>query len=117
MWDLPGPGIEPVSPALAGGFLTTVPPGKPPAASLKNPVLLFLLGVMLVECFTRTDSQFYQSVPIGLMPILPCMCIVHALLYRTIDMINSFKSFRHHYFRWSFEYVYIEMYKRLLLYK
>ena len=24
MWDLPGPGIEPVSPALAGGFLTTV---------------------------------------------------------------------------------------------
>ena len=30
MWDLPGPGIEPVSPALAGGFLTTLPPGKSP---------------------------------------------------------------------------------------
>ena len=29
MCDFPGPGIEPVSPALAGGFLTTVPPGKP----------------------------------------------------------------------------------------
>ena len=29
MWDLPGPGLEPVFPALAGGFLTTVPPGKP----------------------------------------------------------------------------------------
>ena len=28
MWDLPGPGLEPVSPALAGEFLTTVPPGK-----------------------------------------------------------------------------------------
>ena len=28
MWDLPGPGLEPMSPALAGGFLTTVPPGK-----------------------------------------------------------------------------------------
>ena len=28
MWDLPGPGLEPVSPALADGFLTTVPPGK-----------------------------------------------------------------------------------------
>ena len=28
MWDLPGPGIEPMSPALAGGFLTTVPPGR-----------------------------------------------------------------------------------------
>ena len=29
MWDLPGLGLEPVSPALAGGFLSTVPPGKP----------------------------------------------------------------------------------------
>ena len=29
MLDLPGPGHEPVSPALAGGFLTPVPPGKP----------------------------------------------------------------------------------------
>ena len=29
MWDLPGPGLEPVSPVLAGGFLTTAPPGKP----------------------------------------------------------------------------------------
>ena len=29
MWGLPRPGLEPVIPALAGGFLTTVPPGKP----------------------------------------------------------------------------------------
>ena len=29
MWDLPRPGIEPVSLALQGGFLTTGPPGKP----------------------------------------------------------------------------------------
>ena len=29
MWDLPGTGHEPMSPALAGGFLTTAPPGKP----------------------------------------------------------------------------------------
>ena len=29
MWDLPGPGLESMSSALAGGFLTTVPPGKP----------------------------------------------------------------------------------------
>ena len=27
--DLPDPGIEPPSPALAGGFFTTAPPGKP----------------------------------------------------------------------------------------
>ena len=28
MWTLPRAGIKPVSPALAGGFLTTGPPGK-----------------------------------------------------------------------------------------
>ena len=39
MWDLPGPGIQPVSPALAGKFLTTVPPGK----SLNHLHLMYLL--------------------------------------------------------------------------
>ena len=29
MWNILGSGIEPASPALAGGFLTTEPPGKP----------------------------------------------------------------------------------------
>ena len=29
MWDLPRPGLGPVSPALAGRFSTTAPPGKP----------------------------------------------------------------------------------------
>ena len=28
LWDLPRPGLEPVSPALTGRFLTTAPPGK-----------------------------------------------------------------------------------------
>ena len=41
MWDLPGPGLEPVSPALAGGFLTTAPPGKSLRDYLTVP-LLFL---------------------------------------------------------------------------
>ena len=29
MWGLPGSGIEPVAPALAGRFFTTEPPEKP----------------------------------------------------------------------------------------
>ena len=29
MWDPPRPGLEPVSPGLAGRFSTTAPPGKP----------------------------------------------------------------------------------------
>ena len=35
MWDLPRPGLEPVSPALAGRFSTTVPPGKPSECILR----------------------------------------------------------------------------------
>ena len=44
MWDLLGPGIEPVSPALVGGFLTTVPPGKSKISVNLNliPILNFL---------------------------------------------------------------------------
>ena len=38
MWDLPRPGLKPVSPALAGGFSTTAPPGKPET----NLFILFL---------------------------------------------------------------------------
>ena len=42
MWDLPGPGLEPVSPALAGGFLTTAPPGKPRSSFLMQKVALIM---------------------------------------------------------------------------
>ena len=36
MWELPGPGLEPLSPALAGRFLTTAPPGKPDNVLLRK---------------------------------------------------------------------------------
>ena len=39
LWDLPRLDLhrlEPVSPALAGRFSTTAPPGKPPMASISN---------------------------------------------------------------------------------
>ena len=38
MWDLPRPGLKPMSPALAGRFSTTAPPGKPVLG-----ILFFLL--------------------------------------------------------------------------
>ena len=37
MWDLPRPRLEPESPALAGRFSTTAPPGKP-----TNGILLYI---------------------------------------------------------------------------
>ena len=36
MWNLPGPGIEPMSPTLAGRFLTTGPAGKSAMLVLRN---------------------------------------------------------------------------------
>ena len=45
MWDLPRPGLEPVSPALAGRFSTTAPPGKP--SFLFNLYYVFIHVVML----------------------------------------------------------------------
>ena len=58
MWDLPGPGIEPVSPALAGGFLTTVPPGKSP-----NSQFSFMLQMEWSKCLWFLPF-FYSNIPI-----------------------------------------------------
>ena len=47
MSDLPGPGLEPVSPALAGGFLTTAPPAK-------SRFFYFKLISLFIFLFTQT---------------------------------------------------------------
>ena len=58
MWDLPGPGIEPVSPALAGGFSTTAPPGKPLEYFFKINLFIYLfLTVLGLCCRTRVFSS------------------------------------------------------------
>ena len=51
MWDLPGPGLEPVSPALAGGFLTTAPPGKSRSVVLNLNVSVYVY-ILLLHIFT-----------------------------------------------------------------
>ena len=56
MWDLPRPGLEPVSPALAGRFSTTAPPGKPKFHTF-TPIFLPML-----ELTTVWDSYFNFSV-------------------------------------------------------
>ena len=57
MWDLPGPGIEPVSPALAGGFFTTAPPGKSQMLNLKA----LLYHIWLSHCFKLIIIQLCCS--------------------------------------------------------
>ena len=41
MWDLPRPGLKPVSPASAGRLSTTAPPRKPPVLLLISETVLF----------------------------------------------------------------------------
>ena len=57
MWDLTGPGIKPVSPALAGRLSTTAPPGKP---------LSFLLPLLPTAHREDPGSQEYLSYVINL---------------------------------------------------
>ena len=56
MWDLPGPGLEPMSPALAGGFSTTAPPGKPRTIHF-NRYTHYCLIFMPIESILGLKSQ------------------------------------------------------------
>ena len=51
MWDLSAAGLEPVSPALAGGFLTTAPPGK-------EATLFLCLDAVIVPEHLRWKQRF-----------------------------------------------------------
>ena len=44
IWDPPGPELEPMFPALAGGLLTTVPPGKSLQLFFKVTACYFKIG-------------------------------------------------------------------------
>ena len=77
MWNLPGPGIKPVSPVLAGGLLTTGLPRK----SILCPVLTQLLVPLLLQfSFPDTPVTKLQPLPHGLSsPLSPLPELVHAL--------------------------------------
>ena len=82
MWDLPGPGLEPVSPALAGGFLTTAPPGKSHITFLllKKVIRLCILFLglwhtFLVLCFGKGQRENMASLAdwvSGKLPLIGC---------------------------------------------
>ena len=62
MWDLPTPGHEPVSPALAGRFSTTAPPGKPWTEAFLKILLILWPCCFLSHLFvTACSSSFILS--------------------------------------------------------
>ena len=70
MWNLPRPGLEPVSPALAGRLSTTVPPGKP------------------------TGFVFYSlCLSFGVLDHLHIMVLLNVLLFKSAIFIICFQIF------------------------
>ena len=89
MWDLPGPGLEPMSPALAGRFLTSAPPGKPLIVVL---ICIFLgdswcwvpFLVLLTMCMSSLEKCLFRSFAhfktrLFLVLLLSCMSSLHIL--------------------------------------
>ena len=72
IWDLPRPAIEPISPALAGGFLTTGPPRQS----------LCLHRDVLVKCFLASAEEAL----LGESGLVEGLCLAHsARLWPTLN--------------------------------
>ena len=56
MWDLPEPGIESVSPALAGRFFTAGPPGKSEGRDL---ICVWITASKSVPISTEYTQSFH----------------------------------------------------------
>ena len=70
MWDLPRPGLETMSPALAGRFSTTAPPGKPPRYFLVPWGSLFCPPARMHHC---AHSPVLHPAHAGLVYVLYCL--------------------------------------------
>ena len=70
-WDLPRPGLETVSPALAGRFLTTAPPGKSETRCLKTVWVMTstggtqgrMMAVVLTPLVTHPGPLYWVMCP------------------------------------------------------
>ena len=72
--DLPGPGIEPQSPVLAGEFFTTEPPGKlpptPPRVILTSKNSIYMEGKKYI--YTHIYIYIYMYI---------CIFLLHIILF------------------------------------
>ena len=94
MWDLPAPGIEPMSPALTGRFFITEPLGKP-----KGWVLSQLFYSLLssssrgslnpLHFAIRVVSSAYLKVLIFLLAIFIPICFIQPCISHDVQCIND----------------------------
>ena len=99
MWDLPGPGLKPVSPALAGRFLTTAPPGNSIQTFLKegrrweNDVL-FLYDEGIFYSYVRETNCIHEKV----LRLHQSNDYFHINFVLTLALRPLFLKFNRHYF-------------------
>ena len=79
MWDPPGLGIEPMSPALVGGFFATEPPGKPKGSFKSTPSLaqVILMRIQAWEPAGVRSLIGRQSVKWWCWSLLDCQGLVY----------------------------------------
>ena len=96
MWDLPGPWIKTVSPALAGGFLTTAPPGKSISIYLSVYIYIYLSLMWLFISLLWTFICWFlpQSLTLRaiLLPLYP-RTFVHSISHCVSLMISGGEHF------------------------
>ena len=96
MWDLPDPGIEPVSPALVDGLFTTAPLGKPQYGYFKQYQFFQSIRMEYLSIFVYL-LQFLLWVPQQYLEIVfslgICLLLV-LILTQNIKVMLIFKTKR-----------------------
>ena len=94
MWNPPGPGIKPMSPALEGGFLTTGPTRKSCMICFMYPGIYFIIPLLLGYFFVvQSLSSIWLSHPMDCstpgFPVLHHLSLVKLL---SIELVMPSKS-------------------------
>ena len=108
MWDRPRPGVNPVSPELAGGFFTPESPGEPQQFLCVCDLNFFYWSIIALQCsvgFCCTESESAVCVCIYVPPFLslPSPLLPSSLFRSSQDSeLSSLQQFVKGYFIYSY---------------